>query len=146
MKTLAPFRSLGPFFRRPMWEEFERLWPQWNDEEVALKQWTPKVEVVEQPDAFIIKAEVPGMKAEEIDVNLTGDLLTLRGERKQEEERDTDHFHIREHSYGSFQRSFTFPAPVDAEHVEAEVKDGVLCVRVTKKEESKPAKIEVKAR
>jgi HSP20 family protein len=144
MTKLAPFRALSPFFRRPLWEDYETFWPQlWGGDQDTLARWAPKVEIIERPEAFLIKAEVPGLEAKDIDVNITGDLLTLRGERKKEEEKDTDHYHIREHVYGAFERSFTFPAPVDSQHVEAEIKDGLLTVRVMKKEEGKPAKINV---
>ena len=101
---------------------------------------------MEKPEAFTIKVEVPGMNADEIEVGLRGDVLTLRGERKQEERKQGEHYQVFERNYGSFERTFTLPTPVDADHVEAETKDGVLTVHVMKKEEGKSAKIKVKAR
>jgi HSP20 family protein len=101
--------------------------------------------VIEKPEAYLVKVDVPGLKAEDIDVNLTGDLLTLRGERKQEEKKEGHHYQVFERRYGAFERAFTFPTSVDPDHVEAEIKDGVLTVRVMKREEGKSAKIKVKA-
>ena len=90
--------------------------------------------------------EVPGLKAEEIDVHLTGDVLTLRGERTEEEKKEGAHYQIREMRYGTFERTFNFPTHVDARHVEAEIEDGLLTVRVMKREEGKAAKVKVKAK
>ena len=102
--------------------------------------------MIEKPEAYIVKMEVPGLKAEEIDVNVAGDLLTLRGERKPEEKKEREHYHVFERRYGAFDRAFTFPVPVDAKHVEAEIEDGVLTVRVMKREEGKTARVKVVAR
>ncbi len=145
MKDLVPFRSLMPFFRSPMWDK-ETLWPELWETEGETGRWMPHVDIVEMPGAYLVKAEVPGLKAEEIEVNLTGDTLTLSGEKKKEEKRESDHYKLFERRYGAFERTFTFPTPVDAEHVEAEVSDGVLQVRIMKKEEGKAAKIKVKAK
>ena len=145
MKELIPFRSLTPFFRSPFGEDKESLWRQfWGTEEEA-SRWMPRVDIVDKPEAYLVKAEVPGLKAEEIHVNLTGDTLTLSGEKKEEQKKESDHYKLFERHYGAFERTFTFPTPVDAEHVEAEVADGVLSVRVMKREEGKAAKIKVVA-
>mgnify|MGYP003572777171 FL=1 len=144
MNKLTPFRSMTPLFRRPLWNEVLGLWPQnWREDEET-GDWAPTAELIEKPEAYLVKLEVPGIKAEEIDVSFTGDLLTLRGERRQEEKKEGEHYQIFERRYGAFERSFTFPTPVDATHVEAEIKDGVLTIRVMKKEEGKTAKVKVK--
>ena len=145
MTQLTPFRSLSPLFHPRLWEEMFDFAPQlWRTEQNGA-DWAPSAEVIEKPEAYIVKVEVPGMNAEDIDVNLVGDVLTLEGERKQEEKKEGEHYQLIERSYGSFARSFTFPTPVNADHVEADIKDGVLTVQVMKKEEGKAAKIKVKA-
>lgn len=147
MNTLMPFRSLNPLARRPLWNEIDNLWRQlWNgDENAPLATWMPRADVIDKPDVYLVKVDVPGFKADEIEVQVTGDTLSLRGERKTEDAKKTEHYHICERQQATFERFFTFPNAVQANHVEADLSDGVLTVRVQKKEAGKPAKIAVKA-
>jgi HSP20 family protein len=106
----------------------------------------PKVNVTETPEAYVVKAELPGVKAEEVKVTLTDDVLTISGEKKKEETRtDKDQTHIYECSYGSFLRSFTFPGAVEKDGVTAEGTDGVITITVKKSKESRARVIPVKA-
>jgi len=107
--------------------------------------WTPVVDVFEDRDKYILKAEIPGMKNEDIEVSLDGNTLTLSGERKHEEEKKEGETYRAERFFGRFQRSITLPAAVDATHIQANYKDGVLTVTLPKSEEAKPRQIQVKA-
>lgn len=109
------------------------------------RSWTPAVDVYEN-DAheFVIKAELPEMKREDISVTFEGGVLTLHGDRKAEHETTSqDRFHRLERQYGAFTRSFALPATVDAARISASYKDGVLTIRVPQREEAKPKQIEV---
>ncbi len=143
MTALTPLRAWFPFTRSPWWEDAEGLWRRAIADDAA-SVWSPHVDVLDQPGAYLVKAEVPGLKADEIQIDCTGDTLTLHGQRRQEEKREGEHFRVLERSYGAFPRTVTFPAAVDAEHVEAELKDGVLTIRVMKAKGARAAKIKVR--
>lgn len=103
----------------------------------------PAFEVKETKDAYVFKADVPGVKEGDLDITLTGDRLTISGKRETEKQEDTDRFYAYERSYGSFTRSFTLPEGVDAEHIDADLKDGVLHLRLPKQPEMQPKRIQV---
>ena len=105
--------------------------------------WAPPIEMFEKEDKFIVKAELPGMKREEIDVSVVGDTLTIKGERKAETEIKEEDYYCCERCYGSFFRSITVPAAVDTEKIEASFKNGVLEITLPKAPEVKPKKVEV---
>ncbi len=105
--------------------------------------WAPAVDIYESKDSFVVKAELPGMKQEDIQITLVENTLTLKGERRHEHEaREEGYTHI-ERVYGTFQRSFTLPSVVDAGKVRAKYRDGVLEIELPKKEEAKPKEIKV---
>ena len=138
----GPFRELeewerrfDDFFGRPMWR--------WPFEE---KGWMPAVDVFEKDDRFVVKAELPGMKEEDIDVSVVGDTLTIKGEKNTESEVKEEDYYRSERAYGSFYRSVPLPSTVDASKIEASYEDGVLQVTLPKMPEVKPKKIEVKTR
>jgi Molecular chaperone (small heat shock protein) len=105
--------------------------------------WSPAVDVAENENEIILRAEIPGMKQDDIDIELTGDTLTLRGERKFENEERKENFVRVERSYGRFQRSFTLGVPVQHEKVSATYRDGLLEIHLPKSEETKPRKVQV---
>lgn len=111
--------------------------------------WMPPVEIVEQPDALVLTAELPGLDAKDIDVSFEDDVLTIRGEKHEEkhEEREEPKFHMFERYYGSFSRSFTLPRRIDPARIVAEFRNGVLMVTMPKAadEVAKGRKIEVKS-
>lgn len=113
-------------------------------EEMAKPIWAPLVDIYETPDSVVVKAELPGIKPEEVDVQLSGDVLTIKGERKQEKEEKGKHFHRIERAYGSFQRSFTIGVPVKEKEIKATYKDGLLEITLPKAEEVKPKQIKIK--
>ncbi len=106
--------------------------------------WTPEVDVIEDENSVIIRANIPGLKQDEIDLSVVGDTLTLKGEKKQESEVKKENYHRIERSYGFFQRVIPLPSAVDADKVKASYQDGVLEVELPKKEEAKPKKIDIK--
>lgn len=105
--------------------------------------WSPAVDVSESDGSLVVKAELPGMSKDDVEIDLSGNVLTLRGEKKQEEEREEGEMHVWERSYGSFRRSFTLPCAVAEGGIRAEFKDGVLTVTLPKAEEARGTKIEI---
>ena len=104
---------------------------------------TPAFDISETDNEIHVKAELPGMDPKEIEINLTGDLLTIKGEKKEETEEKGEDYHRRERRYGSFARSFRLPVEVKADSVNAAYKDGVLTLTLPKGEKEKARRIEV---
>ena len=107
--------------------------------------WALALDVAEKDDAFIVKASIPGINPDDLEITLTDNVLTIKGEVKENKEFEEAQWHLRERRYGAFQRSITLPTPVDANAIEATYEDGVLTLNVPKVEEVKPKRIEVKA-
>ena len=110
------------------------------------EDWLPSVDISETKKNFIVKAELPGLDAKDVNVSLSGDLLTIKGEKKKEEEEKDEHHHFIETYSGSFQRSFQLPTPVKGGDVEATFDKGVLKVTVPKVEEAEKKEIEIKVK
>lgn len=108
-----------------------------------LARWAPTTDIAETENEVIIKTELPGLKAKDVEVTLDKDVLTIKGERKFSEEVKRENYHRIERRYGSFKRSFTLPSNVDLGSVKAGVKDGLLIVKIAKIEAPKPKVIEV---
>lgn len=117
-----------------------------SDEELVSGTWAPPVDVAEAQDKIMVRAELPGMKQEDIQVEFQNGLLTIRGERKLDKDNSGVSFHRVERQYGNFIRSFTLPRTVDAEKITASYRDGVLELEVPKKEEAKPKQIRIDVR
>lgn len=113
-------------------------------EAITVAEWSPLVDISEDEKEYVIKAEVPEMKKEEIKINVHDDVLAISGERKYEKEEKGKKYHRVERAYGSFLRSFVLPEDADGSKVNAEYKDGVLKVHLPKTEKAKPKAIEVK--
>jgi HSP20 family protein len=113
-------------------------------EAMAVAEWSPLVDISEDDKEYVVKAELPEMKKEEIKINVLDDVLSISGERKYEKEEKGKKYHRVERAYGSFMRSFTLPEDADGSKVSAEYKDGVLNVRLPKSEKARPKSIEVK--
>jgi HSP20 family protein len=130
-----------------MQEEMNRIFDNVFGRSVARSggfDFTPVVDIEENPEQFVVKADLPGCSSKDVKVNLMGDTLTIRGERKQESERKDNNMLRCERVYGSFERSFTLGTPVRADQVKATFKDGVLEVQIPKAEEARLREIEVK--
>jgi len=112
-------------------------------EQVAARAWAPSVDIFEDHNEIVVKADLPGVKQEDIDIELTGETLTIKGERKFEDTQRKDNYLRVERSYGSFQRSFTVGVPIDQDKIKAAFNSGVLEVRLPKSELTKPKKITV---
>jgi len=104
----------------------------------------PAIDVAEKDEAILVRAEVPGCTPEDIDISVYGNTLTLSGEKKESREANGDGFYHMESSYGSFRREIPLPVEVDADKIEAVVKDGILSVTLPKAEKSKAVKVKVK--
>ncbi len=113
-------------------------------EDVALKAWTPAVDVYEDENVFLIKLELPEVNRDDVKVSLHENTLSISGERRVENEEKRENYHRVERSYGQFFRSFTLPPNVNTEAINAQFKDGVLRLTLPKREEAKPKQIEVK--
>ncbi len=114
-----------------------RLWERRNEFNLAL-------DVAEQDDAYIVKASVPGITPEDVEITLADNVLTIKGEIQEDKEIKEETYHLRERRFGQFMRSVTLPMPVDAARIEAVHENGVLTLTLPKAEAAKPKKIEVK--
>ena len=112
-------------------------------DDLDLMEWRPVVDTYEKDDAIMINAELPGVKKEDINIDVKNNILTLSGERKDESDVNEDNYYRSERFYGKFQRSFTLPDNVDADKVDATYKDGVLEVKIPKTGQSSTKKIEI---
>jgi len=113
-------------------------------EAITVAEWSPLVDISEDEKEYVIKAEIPEMKKEDIKLNVHDDVLTITGERKYEKEEKNKKYHRVERAFGSFMRSFALPEDADGAKIAAEYKDGILKVRLPKSERAKPKAIEVK--
>ena len=106
----------------------------------------PAIDMYQTDNEVVVKASIPGVKAEEVQINVTGDVLTLKGEVRQEEEQKDRAWHIREHRFGSFERSIVLPTDVKSDKAEAVFENGILTVTLPKADEVKPRTINIKAK
>ena len=109
----------------------------------ALTVWAPAVDIFETGDELVVKADLPDVNEKDLDVRVENSTLTIRGERKFEQEVSEDNYLRVERSYGSFTRSFALPNTVNTEAIKADYRDGVLTIRMPKREESKPKQVKV---
>jgi HSP20 family protein len=125
---------------------FSRLFGDlWDERRLAGLRWSPAVDVAENDNSYAISVELPGAKREDVTVEVHGDVIEVRGEKRSEREEKDERRHVIERSYGSFSRSFSLPANADAERIAASFKDGVLTIDVPKAQESKPKQVDIKA-
>ncbi len=147
---------LIPYVRRT--ETPSRLWPEssslfdefFNDfpftsafQGRGSERWLPPVDIMEKDGNLILRAEVPGVDEKEIDLKLEGNVLTLKGEKKQKLEENRNNYHRMESFYGSFSRSFTLPDSVDRDQIKADYKNGILVITIPQKPEVRPREIPV---
>jgi HSP20 family protein len=112
-------------------------------EHVSSRIWSPVVDVYEDSDAIVIKVDLPGMKQEEIDIEMNNETLTIKGERKFDDEERRDKYVRVERQYGVFQRSFTIGIPIETDKIKAVYKNGILELTLPKAEVTKPRKVQV---
>jgi HSP20 family protein len=145
MKALAPWTGLTTL-QKEIDRLFERFWePKWDEFPPLGGEWTPSLDLSETKDALVVKAEIPGIEPKEIEVSLQEQVLTIKGEKRQEKEEKDEHYFRMERSYGGFVRSIRLPVPVDGSKVSATFKNGLLTVRLPKTPAAKGTTIPVKA-
>jgi HSP20 family protein len=138
-----PFRELEEMERRAEDVFGRTVGPWWSRSPVEGRGWLPPIEMIEKDDQFVVRAELPGMKRDEIDISVIGDTLTIKGERKADTEVKEEHYYCCERSYGSFLRSITMPSAVDTKGIKAGYDNGILEITLPKVPEVKPKKIEI---
>ncbi len=150
MFELIPYSSLGSVGR--LRRDMDDLWKRFLDADLnlpamapAAPAFNPVVNVKETEEALEVTAEVPGLKPEEIEVSLCGDILTLKGEKREEREETKGDYHLVERRFGSFQRSFRLPVDVDREKLSAKHKDGVLAISLPKLKQEASTTIKVES-
>lgn len=114
-----------------------------DKEGLTASMWSPAVDIFETPDSIVMKAELPGVSRDNIDIQVQDNTLTLKGERKFEREVTEENYHRIERSYGAFQRAFNLPTGVQQDKIRAVFKDGVLEVTMPKAEEAKPKQVKI---
>lgn len=114
-----------------------------DDVEFSMGRWNPVVDVYDNDDSVVIKAELPGIDKEGIEIDVKDRVLTLKGERSSENEVKDDNYYRRERCFGKFERAFTLPADVDPDKIKADYKDGLLKIEIPKPEEKKPRQITI---
>ena len=112
-------------------------------DDLSLGTWRPMVDICDTENAIVVTAELPGVKKEDISIEVKDNILTIKGERSEDSEVKEENYYRRERSFGSFQRSFSMPTEVSPESIKASFKDGVLKIEVPKPEEKKPKQISI---
>lgn len=136
-----PFRDMDEFFNRLM-PAMNRRWGELGNLERQF-QWSPSADISETDAEFRIRAELPGVKKEDVKVTVDNGVITISGERIQEKDDKGEKFHRIERFHGSFSRSFSLPDNADAQSIKAESKDGTLTVRIPKLAAAKPRQVQV---
>jgi HSP20 family protein len=127
-----------------LFDSFLRDTFEWPDRPYGAAAWGPPVDVEETATDIMVRAEIPGMKADDLQLSITDHTLVVSGEKKESEEKREGGFVYQERRFGAFRREIALPAAVDGDHVEAEYKDGVLHITLHKTQEALPKKIQVK--
>jgi HSP20 family protein len=142
---LMPWRPMGGL--TSLRREMDDLWNRFFKDVPSIRQfeeeWAPSADITETKDDFIVKAELPGMEAKDVNVSITGNLLTIKGEKEKEAEDKDEHHHYVERYYGSFQRSFQLPANVKSDKIDASFDKGVLKITLPKTDEAKKKEIKI---
>lgn len=142
MSQIVRFNRVNP---TTIFDEFDRLFERPFNRPTATN-WSVAVDVAENEDGYLVKASVPGVNVEDIEITLEDGVLTVAGEIKVEEESEDLNYHVRERRYGKFSRTVRFPTLVNGDAIEATYENGVLTLNVPKAEEVKPRRIEIKAK
>ena len=144
MRALMPWTGMTGL-KQEMDRMFDRFFESKWDEFPALGEWAPSMDISETKDSLVAKIEAPGMEEKDIQVSLQENLLTIKGEKKQEKEAKDEHYHRVERTYGMFARSVRLPVTVDGSKVVASFKNGLLTITLPKTPTSKGTTIPIKA-
>ena len=140
-----PMQDIQEFEKRlSSWRGRPSLTKDGGKESMRVMEWAPLVDITEDDKEYMIKADLPEIKKEDVKITVQDGVLAISGERKYEKEEKGKKYHRVERSYGSFERSFTVPADAEEEKVSAQFKDGVLTVHLPKGEHAKPKRLEIK--
>ncbi|KAF0193208.1 MAG: HSP20 family protein [Gammaproteobacteria bacterium] len=146
-RFIAPFedmeRMMEGFFPHGWLHPFRREWPDWASSLTPFEGKMPRVDVIDKEESVVVRAEVPGVKKDDLDISLSDNTVTIRGSLKHEEETKEGQYIRREMSRGEFSRTLTLPADVDASKAKATFSDGVLELTLPKQEPSRRHKIKV---
>jgi HSP20 family protein len=137
-------RAFDNLFHRGWLRPFRDMWPEWSQLEQRLDFVAPRVDVIDREQEILVRAEIPGVEKKDIQVDLSGQLLTIKGERRREEKKDEGEYFRSEIATGSFSRTIRMPEDVDLEKAKAEFKDGMLEVHLPKTHKTSRRQIEVK--
>ncbi len=149
MSILTRYRPVDGFLSLP--RDLDR----WMDEALGaagwgrgenLRQWYPMTDVSETPEHLILRLEVPGMTRDQVKISVENNVLTVRGEKQQEATQENENWYRSERSYGSFERSFSLPTHVDPDNVRASMENGVLTIKLPRREEARPREIKIEGR
>ena len=145
---LVPWKPFGEV--SSLRKEMDNLWSNFLGETSSpgsvSQEWMPSVDISEVKDKLVVKAELPGLDVKDVSVTLSGDMLTIKGEKKQKKEKKDEHYYCSERYYGSFQRSIRLPADIKADKIDASFEKGILQVTLPKTEEGKKKEIEIKVK
>ena len=150
--TITRYTRRSPF--HSPWQELEQMSDRLNrlfvqptsGEAAGRASWSPSVNVEETKEEILLSAELPGMNIEDVEIEVENNILSLRGEKKEERDgKDDRRYHVWERCYGSFERQFTLPRTVRTDEISAQFKDGILHVQMPKAPEAKAKKIAIKA-
>jgi HSP20 family protein len=146
---LTPWRPFGKELSS-LRREMDRMWDRFMGEtpfpRIFRGEWAPSVDISEDKNSVVVKAELPGMEAKDVEVNLTDNVLTIKGEKKEEKEQKDERRHVIERYHGSFERSFQLPGKVQSDKIDAVFEKGVLKITLPKTEEAKKKEIKIKVK
>ena len=144
-RVLAPFDEMDRLFDRMLPSNWLRPmhWPAWTEHLTPFEGKTPRVDIIDRETEVVIRAELPGVKKDDLDVSLNENSVTIRGTTKQEEQEEKGEYYRREMSYGEFMRTVALPADVDRDKAKAKFKDGVLELTLPKVETAKRSSLKI---
>jgi HSP20 family protein len=139
-----PFRDVDDMFDR-FFAETMRRWPRQGGEQQQAREWAPAADVSETDSEYLIKAELPEVRKEDVSITVQDGVLTLAGERRQEKREESEKVHRVERHYGSFARRFALPENADEQQIRAESREGVILIHIPKQQqvEPQPRQIEI---
>ena len=148
MTVMTRYRPYDNVFSLP--REFDRLMDEtlgslaWGRGE-NLRSWFPATDVSETPEHLVLRLEVPGLTRDQVKISVENNVLTVRGEKEQESTSENENFYRTERTYGAFERSFSLPSYADADHISATLDNGVLTIKLPRREEARPREVQIEA-
>jgi HSP20 family protein len=145
---IIPWKSFGEIsrLRREMDDLFTRIFGETSLSKIGFAKWQPLVDISETDTHLIIKAEIPGIDAKDVDVSITGDRLTIKGEKQQEKEEKEENRHRSERYYGVYQRVIDLPTSIEEDKTEATFDKGILTITLPKVEKAKKKQVKIKVK